>query len=216
MEKNNVDEYASVNHDYEKLIEYPFLYEVIIRTMSCEEILNFYMYVLSKYAACSRKDEYKTILEDLEKFEVVQLFISGNLTLEELKRVEKERKDIIDDNSSVKDYFEELLSNFSRCYSKIDEMEDIELVQFYRYVISILDHSKNVKDEYWKVASYLEEMPIIQAYNDYRLDIKDNGISYREKSLTEEERQQIDETVLLLEKRRKISPFKKLMKVIKG
>lgn len=216
MEKNNTGEYSSINYDYEKLISSPFLYEVMVRVMTCEEILDFYMYVLNKYTVSNKKKEYKTILEDLEGFDVVQLFINGDFTSEEIVLFGGKGKDNANSNSSFKDYFQRLLDDSSICYSKIDEMEYVELVQFYRYVISVLNYSRNVKECYWEVVSYLEEMPIIQAYNECRLGDKCDDMSLGKINLTEEEREQIDETVLLLEKRRKISPFKKLMKVIKG
>jgi len=218
MEKNNVDEYASINQEYEDLITFPFLFEVSADSMSNAELIKFYRYVLHRNKVNPENGMYNWTLRDLEKFEVIRMLLSGELTKEILDGPTLGR-DVLQDRgeSSVKDYFEELIFNPYLYENRLDSMTDCELIQFYEYLLRKVDKGMEVQDRCWIILGDLEAKPVIQMYIEQK-DIV-NGKSKdsdnkSENNLTPMERHQIDETIKILQERR--NPIKKLIKYIKG
>lgn len=115
-----------------------------------------------------------------------------------------------DEYSSVKDYFEELIINSMLFDMNVPRMTESERIQFYKYVVHQFEiEPKDVRDPLWGVVIQLESYPEVDAY-------KKNGDVSSENELTDIERQQIDETVKLLEARKRRNPIKKLILYLKG
>lgn len=114
-----------------------------------------------------------------------------------------------DGYSSVKDYFEELIINPFLFDMNVPRMTESERIQFYKYVVHQFEiEPKDVRDPLWGVVIQLESYPEVDAY-------KKNSDVSNENELTDIERQEIDDTVRYL-KRRKSNPIRRLIKYLKG
>lgn len=109
--------------------------------------------------------------------------------------------------SVVNEHYEMLIDNQELFEVKIIEMDENEIIEFYKYVqvkcLGIVDTEHRI----WFVRSYLESLDIVQSYL--------NTPSTRQE-LTIEEEQSIEETIRVLEERRHPSPLKRLIKYFKG
>lgn len=113
-----------------------------------------------------------------------------------------------DEYSSVKDYFDELVYNPWLFDRVVPNMSDEVLIQFYDYIVCKFEEEpREVTDPLWGVVMQLEMMPIIDEYKRNKETIDNN--------LTDEARQEIDDTVRYL-KRRKSNPIRRLIKYLKG
>ncbi len=109
--------------------------------------------------------------------------------------------------SSVNEYYDTLIDNQKLFETKVIEMDENEIIEFYKYVQKIALNIEDCEHGIWFVKSYLESLDIVQNYL--------NTHSTRQE-LTIEEEQSIEETIRVLEERRHPSPLKRLIKYFKG
>lgn len=102
-------------------------------------------------------------------------------------------------------------------------MSDAHLIEFYEYCQEKVDAEVKQCDRYWYASLFLEETPIVRMYRNGQLYVESTLGNIGEprtmdKELSEEDIAQINETLELLEQRRKEkkNPIKQLLKNIRG
>lgn len=113
-------------------------------------------------------------------------------------------------------------------------MSNPQLIEFYEYCQEKVEEEAEQCELYWYATLFLEEMPVVKMYRDGQLYVDTtlnnsdeprvlkvaDGVQPEdmESTLTEEDIQQINETLALLDKRKKEkkNPFKQLLKTLRG
>lgn len=113
-------------------------------------------------------------------------------------------------------------------------MSNPQLIEFYEYCQEKVEEEADKCELYWYATLFLEEMPVVKMYRDGQLYVDTtlgnvdeprvlkvvDGIQPEEmeSTLTEEDIAQINETLALLDKRKKEkkNPFRKLLKNLRG
>lgn len=116
----------------------------------------------------------------------------------------------------------------------ISGMSNPQLIEFYEYCQEKVLENTEYSDLYWLASVMLEDTDVVRMYmngqlyvesslgnNDEPRTVKMTDVEFSkdaESSLTDEDRQQINEILALLDKRKKEkkNPFKQLIKNIKG
>ena len=112
-----------------------------------------------------------------------------------------------DDYPSVNEYYDTLLGEEALFIQVVPDMDEQQLIELYEYVMekaSRMEENEENRDYPTLFAkSYLESLDVIQVYlNDISCDVV----------LSQEEQASIENTVQLLEERRRGGPLKSLLK----
>ena len=116
-----------------------------------------------------------------------------------------------DDYPSVNEYYDTLLGEEALFIQVVPDMDEQQLIELYEYVMekaSRMEENEENRDYPTLFAkSYLESLDVIQVYlNDISCDVV----------LSQEEQAIIENTVQLLEERRRGGPLKSLLKYFFG
>jgi hypothetical protein len=98
-------------------------------------------------------------------------------------------------------------------------MNNVQLIEFYEYCVDKYENAEEHSDNYWFASLFLEETPAVKMYKNSQLYIDTTLGNFDEPTkLSEEELNQINETIELLKQRKKDkkNPLKKLLRNIRG
>lgn len=131
-------------------------------------------------------------------------------------------KQVSDEYSSrLKNYDKLVLGDSEVLESIVGAMPNSQLLEFYEYCVEQSEANVEKSELYWYASLCLEETPVVKMYRNGQLYVdttlgNKSEARVEESTLTEEDLRQINETIMLLEQRKKEkrNPIKRLLKNI--